>query len=85
MLTVPSTAPPNPRSLTTAAPWVIHTVGRVWRGGTNGEAEPLVSCYRQSLARADETGIFGYPTGRRRPHRRHPRHDAILYCHFVMS
>jgi O-acetyl-ADP-ribose deacetylase len=55
------------------ARWVIHTVGPVWRGGGFGEAELLASCYRSSLARADElsarslafpaisTGIFGYP------------------------
>ena len=55
------------------ARWVIHTVGPVWRGGGFHEAELLASCYRSSLARADElgakslafpaisTGIFGYP------------------------
>ncbi len=55
------------------AQWIIHTVGPVWRGGINGEADLLASCYRESLARADEveakrvafpaiaTGIFGYP------------------------
>src|SRR5262245_49230778 len=55
------------------ARWVIHTVGPVWRGGGFREAELLASCYRSSLARADElgarslafpaisTGIFGYP------------------------
>ena len=55
------------------ARWVIHTVGPVWRGGGSGEAELLASCYRASLARADElgartlafpaisTGIYGYP------------------------
>ncbi len=55
------------------ARWVIHTVGPVWRGGTHGEPELLASCYRESLARADEveaatiafpaisTGVYRYP------------------------
>ena len=56
------------------AKWVIHTVGPVWRGGQHGERQLLASCYRMSLARADEvfatslafpaisTGIYGYPS-----------------------
>ena len=52
---------------------VIHTVGPIWRGGEYGEAEALVSCYRNSLAIAADqslktiafsaisTGVYGFP------------------------
>lgn len=52
---------------------VIHTVGPIWEGGEFDEAEVLASCYRRSLAVADElgaksiafpaiaTGIYGFP------------------------
>ena len=55
---------------------VIHAVGPVWRGGTEGEDELLASCYRVSLALAAgenlrsiafpciSTGIYGFPLER---------------------
>jgi O-acetyl-ADP-ribose deacetylase (regulator of RNase III) len=39
------------------ARFVIHTVGPVWRGGGQGEADLLASCYRSSLRLAVENGV----------------------------
>jgi O-acetyl-ADP-ribose deacetylase len=56
-----------------AAKFVIHTVGPVYRGGKQGEAETLASCHREAIRLADQyaieslsfpaisTGAFGYP------------------------
>lgn len=53
--------------------YVIHTVGPIYRGGTQGEPEKLASAVTSALEVADElklksvslpsisTGIFGYP------------------------
>jgi O-acetyl-ADP-ribose deacetylase (regulator of RNase III) len=38
------------------AKWVIHAVGPVWHDGSLGERGLLASCYRRSLAVADELG-----------------------------
>ena len=55
------------------AKYVIHTVGPVWHGGSEGEPELLASVYRESLKLAAgngltsvafpsiSTGAYGYP------------------------
>jgi O-acetyl-ADP-ribose deacetylase len=58
------------------AKYVIHTVGPVWYGGQNKEAETLAGAYRESLRLAEKnrlkslsfpsisTGAYGYPVDR---------------------
>ena len=38
------------------ARYIIHSVGPVWQGGTQGEAEQLAACYRNALRLAVEHG-----------------------------
>ena len=73
----PARLPTGEAVITTAgrmpARYVIHTVGPVFSGGAEGEAEKLASCYRNALHIAAEqeldtvafpaisTGVYGYP------------------------
>lgn len=55
---------------------VIHTVGPIWRGGTQNEDQLLASCYRTALELAEEyqlktiafpcisTGVYRFPQER---------------------
>jgi O-acetyl-ADP-ribose deacetylase (regulator of RNase III) len=55
------------------ARWIIHTVGPIWQGGRNGEADVLTRCYLRSMEVAGQvgarsvafpaisTGIYGFP------------------------
>jgi O-acetyl-ADP-ribose deacetylase len=56
-----------------SAKYVIHTVGPIWSGGQQHEAETLAGCHAESIRLADElqlqtiafpaisTGVYGYP------------------------
>ena len=60
-------------------PYIIHTPGPRWQGGTNGEPKLLASSYRSCLEVADaqklksiafcsiSTGIYGYPLDQAAP------------------
>lgn len=39
-----------------SAKFVVHTVGPIWNGGKNKEAELLANCYRNSLQLATDNG-----------------------------
>lgn len=55
------------------ARFVIHTVGPIWQGGDQGEAQLLAQCYRRSLRLLRDSrlrtvafpaiscGVYGYP------------------------
>ena len=61
------------------AKFVIHTVGPVFRGGTEGESQLLAACYRNSLELAAANGVqsiafpaiscgvYGFPPKRAAP------------------
>lgn len=61
------------------AQWLIHAVGPVWKGGTEGEEAALADCYRAALSLAEinacasiafpaiSTGIYGFPPERAAP------------------
>lgn len=79
----PQGLPPGEAVITTggdlAARHVVHTVGPIWHGGSQGEADTLARCYRGSLALADRaglvsiafpsisTGAYGYPVRQAAP------------------
>lgn len=70
--------------------YVIHTVGPVWRGGTNNEAKFLQAAYHNSCLLAKEyqiktiafpaisTGVYGYP-------KEEATQIAVHTCHQFMN
>jgi O-acetyl-ADP-ribose deacetylase (regulator of RNase III) len=78
-----------------AARHVIHTVGPVYRGGENREAETLASCHLESLRLADKheltslafpaisTGAYGYPVTEAAPIAMTAALDALWAAKYV--
>lgn len=77
--------------------WIIHTVGPIWRGGTEGEPELLARCHRRSLEVAQalgarsivfpaiSTGVYGYPLDLAAPLAIEATRDApiaVTFCLF---
>jgi O-acetyl-ADP-ribose deacetylase len=72
--------------------FVIHTVGPIWRGGGNGEAELLASCYRQSMLLAQShalesiafpaisCGVYAYPPEQAAAIAVHTLRDTLPQC-----
>jgi hypothetical protein len=56
------------------APFVIHTVGPIWQGGSKGEAELLASCYRNSITWPVKT------TSAQSPFRQSRREFTVTPC-----
>ena len=68
----PGTAAATP-AFNLSAKYIIHTVGPIWQGGNNGEADTVASCYRNALSLAKDkecesiafpliaTGTYGFP------------------------
>ncbi|KCZ50605.1 hypothetical protein HY3_13810 [Hyphomonas pacifica] len=64
---------------------IFHTVGPVWRGGQDGEADILANCYRNCLTELSQrnmhrivfpaisTGAYGYPPAQ-------AAHIAVTIC-----
>ena len=82
------------------ARWVVHTVGPVWRGGSEGEHELLASAHRRSLEVARELGartvafpaiscgVYGYPAEQAAPvavGAARAQEDAFALIRFVFT
>jgi O-acetyl-ADP-ribose deacetylase len=91
--------PPGQAVITTggnlAAKHVIHTVGPIYRGGDQGQAETLASCHRECICLADQhglqslsfpavsTGAFGYPVSEAAPIAISSTVEALLLANHV--